>query len=274
MSARVLDTLLPQLRHEPTARRVRALVAGEVVVDSTRAVHVWEPRRLLPAYAVPLADVRGELVPAADGSPEPGSHGFRLPNGQVVLDPSVPFAVHSADGEALDLSAAGRNLPGAAFRPADPDLRQLVLLDTAAFDVWLDEDEPVVDHPRDPFHRLEILPSSRTVRIELDGVLLAESERAALLFEGVMLPVRAYLPPGDVRVPLQPSATRTRCAYKGEATYWSVELDGRTIRDLAWTYEEPTPEAGALAGRVCFFDERVDVVLGGEARPRPRTPWS
>ena len=122
-----------------------------------------------------------------------------------------------------------------------------MLLDTDAFDAWLEEDEPVLGHARDPFHRLDILPGSRTVRVELDGVVLAESTRAQLLFEGTLLPVRAYLPPADVRVPLRPSPTRTRCAYKGEAAYWSVDVHGRTVADLAWSYE--TPRRGGRRAR-------------------------
>jgi uncharacterized protein (DUF427 family) len=274
MSARVFDTLLPQLRHEPTRKRVRATVAGEVVVDSTRAVFVWEPWRIIPAYAVPPDDVRGELVRAPSTDASAGPHGFRLADGQTVLDPSVPFAVHSTDGEPLSLRAAGQTRDGVAFRPADPDLDGLVLLDCAGFDAWFEEDEPVVGHARDPFHRLDILPSSRTVRVELDGTLLAESTRAQLLFEHAVLPVRAYLPREDVRVPLTPSATRTRCTYKGEAGYWSVELDGWTFSDIAWSYETPNAEAARIAGLVCFFDERVDVALDGQRRPRPITPWS
>jgi uncharacterized protein (DUF427 family) len=274
MSARVLDTLLPQLRHEPTRKRVRATLAGEVVVDSTQAVLVWEPHRIIPAYAVPSEHVRGELVPAPSTAAPAGPLGFRLSNGQSVLDPSVPFAVHTADGEPLSLRAAGQTRHGVAFRPADPDLRGLVLLDSSGLDAWFEEDDPVFGHARDPFHRLDILPSSRTVSIELDGILLAESARAHLLFESAILPVRSYLPPQDVRVPLQPSPTRTRCPYKGEAAYWSLDLNGRTVHDLAWSYETPREEAARTAGLVCFFDERVDVTVDGRPQPRPRTPWS
>jgi uncharacterized protein (DUF427 family) len=275
MSARVLHTLLPKLRHEPARRRVRATLGGELVVDSTQAVLVWEPHRVLPAYAVPRGHVRGELLPAPSTAAPVGPLGFRLPDGETVLDPSVPFSVHTADGESLSLRAAGQTRDGAAFRPADPDIHGLVLLDFAGFDAWYEEDDLVVGHPRDLLHRIEILPSSRTVRIELEGVLLAESARAQLLFEHPVLPVRYYLPPEDIRVPLQPSPTRTRCPYKGEATYWSVDVNGRTIHDLAWSYETPRDEAAArIAGLVCFFDERVDVSLDDEPSPRPHTPWS
>lgn len=274
MSAQILDTLLPRLRHQPTRRRVRAELAGEVVLDTTDAVYVWEPQRVVPTYAVPREHVRGELTPAP-ATPAPSAPlGFSLPDGQAVLDPTVPFAVHTTGGEALSLRAAGQTRDGIGFAPADPDLDGLVLLDVAGFDAWYEEDQPVVGHARDPFHRLDIIPSSRTVRVELDGVVLAESTRARLLFEGVILPVRCYLPADDVRVPMTPSATRTQCTYKGEAAYWSFDVGGRTVHDLAWTYEHPLPEAAPLAGLVCFFDERVDVTLDGRPRTRPRTPWA
>lgn len=274
MSARVLDTLLPRLRHEPARKRVRATVAGEVVVDSTEAVLVWEPHRVIPAYAVPREHVRGELPPAPATAPPAGPLGFRLADGQTVLDPSVPFSVHSTDGEPLSLRAAGETREGVAFRPSDPDLAGHVVLDFDGFDAWYEEDEQIVAHPRDPFHRLDILPSSRRVRIELDGVVLAESARASLLFEGPILPIRAYLPPDDVRARLRPSPKRTRCPHKGEATYWSVDLGGYIIHDVAWSYEDPLREAAPLAGLVCFFNERADVCLDGEHLPRPHTPWA
>ena len=130
----------------------------------------------------------------------------------------------------------------------------------------------MLGHARDPFHRLDIVAGSRTVRVELEGVVLAESTRAQLLFEGTLLPVRAYLPPADLRVPLRPSPTGTRCAYKGEAAYWSVDVHDRTVADIAWSYETPRPEAARLAGLVAFFNERVDLSFDGEVEERPRTP--
>jgi len=274
MSSRVLDTLLPQLRHEPTRKRVRATLAGEVVVDSTQAILVWEPQRILPAYAVPLQHINnGELLPTPSITAPAGPHGFHF-DGQPVLDPSVPFAVHTTDGEPLSLRAAGQTRHGVAFRPADPDLDSHVVLDFDGFDGWFEEDDAVLGHPRDLFHRLDILPSSRAVRIELDGIVLAESTRAQLLYEHIILPVRCYLPPEDIRGPLQPSPTRTGCPYKREAAYWSLDLNGRTIHDIAWSYETPREEAARIAGLICFFNERVDVRLDGRPQPRPHTPWS
>ncbi len=266
-----------QLRHEPTAKRIRAVLGGETVVDSTRALLVWEPRRVVPSYAVPAEDVRGDLVAAgpASGAGSGADVGAALPDVTTlrILDPRIPFAVHSAGGEAADLHAAGQERPSAAFRPADPDLAGLVVLDFDAFDGWYEEDERCVAHPRDPFHRIDVLPSSRQVRLELDGEVLADSSRPVLLFE-TMLPTRYYLPRVDVTAELIPSVALTWCAYKGQASYFSVSVGGRLIPDIAWSYTDPRHDATQVRDLIAFFDERIDVILDGEHRPRPVTPWS
>ena len=266
---------LGQLRHEPTAKRIRAVLGGETVVDSTRALLVWEPRRVVPSYAVPAEDVRGDLVPAGPASGAGDDVGAALPDLSTlrILDPRVPFTVHSTGGEAADLHTADQKRPGAAFRPADPDLAGLVVLDFDAFDAWYEEDELNVAHPRDPFHRIDVLPSSRQVRLELDGVVLADSSRPVLLFE-TMLPTRYYLPRVDVTAELIPSDTKTWCAYKGQASYFSVSASGRLIPDIAWSYTDPRHDATQVRDLIAFFDERIDVTLDGERRPRPVTPWS
>ncbi|MCU1616422.1 MAG: hypothetical protein JWO98_3962 [Frankiales bacterium] len=278
MSASVRTALmsnLPQLRHEPTAKRIRASVGGRTVVDSTSALLVWEPRRVVASWAVPEKDVSAELLAGAAPTATGDDVGSPMPDvsRRPVLDPSVPFLAHTTEGTVLDLRAGADHRAGAAFRPDDPDLAGYVLLDFAAFDGWWEEDAPAMGHPRDPFHRIDILPSSRPLRLERDGVLLAESEGPTLLFE-TLLPTRFYLPREAVVVDLTPSATTSICAYKGRASYFSATVGGREIRDIAWTYEDPLPEAAAVGGLVAFFDERVDVVLDGDRRPRPVTPWS
>jgi uncharacterized protein (DUF427 family) len=264
------------LRHEPTAKRIRAELGGETVVDSTRAVLVWEPRRVVPSYAVPAEDVRGELVLAGLAAAGPGGDvGVALADVTAlrVLDPRVPFTVHSTEGEMVDVHAAGQHRPGAGFRPADPDLAGLVILDFGAFDAWYEEDEQNVGHPRDPYHRIDVLPSSRPVRLEVEGEVLAVSSRPALLFE-TMLPARYYLPRADVTAELVPSSTRTWCAYKGQASYFSAQVGGRLVPDIAWSYPDPRHDADRVRDLIAFFDERVDVTLDGERRARPVTPWS
>jgi uncharacterized protein (DUF427 family) len=266
MSTRARDsfmTLFGKLRHEPTEKRVRAKLGDREVVDSTQALLVWEPRRIVPSFAVPLGDVRAELAPASPGPPSDAE----------VLHPGIPFAVHSTEGESLDLRLNGQTLSGAAFRPDDPELNGHVILDFDAFDKWYEEDEAIFSHPRDPFHRVDARRSSRHVRIERDGRLLAESSEPTLVFE-TNLPVRYYLPRSALRVEARPSDRHTACPYKGHASYFRFDLDEGKSADLAWTYEDPTPDARPLAGLVAFYDELVDVTVDGERRERPDTPFA
>jgi len=244
-------------------------------VDSTRAVLLWEPRRVVPSWAVPAEDMAAALVAGKPATRGADDVGYLLPDvsWRPVLDPSIPFAVHTAEGEVVDIHLGREVRAGAGLRLADPDLDGYVVLDFDVFDSWWEEDEPNVGHPRDPFHRIDVLPSSRRVRLELEGEVLAESGRPLLLFETI-LPTRFYLRREDVRVELIPSATRTTCAYKGHASYLSPLVNGREVADLAWTYQQPLPEAAVVAGLVAFFDERVDLVLDGVRRERPVTPWS
>jgi uncharacterized protein (DUF427 family) len=177
--------------------------------------------------------------------------------------------VHTAAGEPVTIGRTDSGRTAAGFRLADADLSNHVVLDFRGFDAWFEEDERNVAHPRDPFHRIDIVHSSRHVRVELDGEVLAESTAPILLFEPP-LPVRYYLAAENVRVDaLRPSATRTFCAYKGEASYLAFGGD-----DIAWRYEAPQREAEAVQGRIAFFNERVDLTIDGERQERPWTPWS
>ena len=243
---RAMKRYIGDLRHETTDKWVRALIGDEAVADTTHALLVWEPRRVVPTYAVPAADLHAELLPA----PSPGAEG------RPILPPSIPFAYHSTPGESFTVRAVGRDLDSAAFRPADQDLAGYLVLDFGAFDAWYEEDVRLVGYPRDPYHRVDIRPSSRHVRVELDGRLLAETDRPTLVFE-TNLQVRYYLPRDDVRVELRPSDHHTSCAYKGVASYWSMEGED----NLLWSYEDPLEEARGLAGLVAFWDERVQVTV-------------
>jgi uncharacterized protein (DUF427 family) len=170
----------------------------------------------------------------------------------------------------LDLHIGGAERRAAAFRPADETLSDYLVVDFSAIDEWFEEDEPNLGHPRDPFHRIEIVHSSRSVRVERDGELLAASTRPYLLVEAP-LPVRYYIAPADISEGvLKPSATRTICAYKGRATYWSLD----TEEDIAWSYPEPLREAVEVTDRIAFFNERVDIFVDGTRLERPVTPWS
>jgi len=129
-------------------------------------------------------------------------------------------------------------------------------------------------HPRDPYTRIDSLRSSRHVRIDVDGVTVAESTGPTILFE-TGLPPRYYLPKTDVRMDLlSPSDSTTECPYKGTAEYWNLEVDGTTHEDIVWSYPFPAHESAPIAGLVCFYDERVDVTVDGVDQERPETPFT
>jgi uncharacterized protein (DUF427 family) len=256
----LLGGALQSLRYEPTDKRLRIYVGEEPVADTVNGLLVWEPRRVVPTYAVPERDVSARLESA--GRVDDLSD---LP----VLVPTNPFTAHSCTGEMLDVIVGAARRPSAAFRPDDPDLTGYVTFDFSAF-AWREEDEPIVAHPHDPFKHIDILASTRHVRVESEGRLLAESSRPLLLFE-TLLPVRCYLPRADVVVDLEPTDTVSYCAYKGRASYFSVP-DGPA--DVAWTYHQPLREAEPVRDYVAFFNERVDVIVDGQRRQRPTTPWS
>jgi uncharacterized protein (DUF427 family) len=139
-------------------------------------------------------------------------------------------------------------------------------------DAWFEEDEQLIAHAIDPYHRVDVRPSSRHVVVSANGAELADTERAHALFESG-LPTRWYLPRGDVRVELEPSGLRTECAYKGVASYFSVRAGDELLENIAWTYPEPRHDASAVRDLVCFFNEAVDLDVDGELQERPATPW-
>jgi uncharacterized protein (DUF427 family) len=243
-----------RVRVERGQKRIRVYLHGEVVADTRAPLLVWESPHY-PAYYIPVADVRAQLTDSGDTDRSPS-------RGTATI---------------LDVTAGGRTAAGAALRYADSpigELRDAVRLDWDAMDEWLEEDEPVYTHPRDPYSRVDILASSRHVRVELDGVCLAESDGAHILFE-TGLPPRFYLPLTALRRDLlRPSDTVTHCPYKGSAAYWSVEVNGTVHDDLVWIYRTPLPESQKIAGMACFFNEAVDLIIDGERWERPRTPFS
>jgi uncharacterized protein (DUF427 family) len=243
-----------RIRIEPGAKRVRAYLGGEAVADTTRPVLVWE-KPYYPAYYFPVADVRTELL-GADGG--------------VAHSPS------RGDGRTFTVRAGGKEAPAAALRYGDSpieELRDLIRLEWDAMDSWFEEDEEVFTHPRDPYTRVDILPSSRHVRVEVDGVTVAESASPRLLFE-TGLPIRYYLPKTHVRMHLlTPTETASHCPYKGQAEWWSLRVGEKVHEDLAWSYRTPLPESQKIAGLVAFYDEKVDVYVDGVRQERPSTKF-
>jgi uncharacterized protein (DUF427 family) len=242
------------VRVEQGAKRVRAYLGGRLAADTRRPFLVWEIP-YYPAYYVPLADVVAELDPTGktEHSPSRGE--------AQVFDVRVEGAI---------AESAAKRYPGSPLEA----LRDLVRFEWAAMDEWLEEDEPVYTHPRDPYTRVDILASSRHVRVEVDGVTVAESVRPRILFE-TGLPPRYYLPLPDVRTELlRPSATQTHCPYKGTAAYWSVDTGHRVHEDIVWIYRTPLPESQKIAGLACFYNEKVDLHVDGQLQERPRSPFS
>jgi uncharacterized protein (DUF427 family) len=243
-----------RVRIEPGAKRVRVYLAGRQVADTLHPVLVWEIP-YYPAYYLPLADVKAELVPT----------------GKTEHSPS------RGEAEVYDVRVDGATAEAAAWRyPGSPleALRGLVRFDWQAMDEWLEEDEPVYTHPRDPYKRVDILASSRHVRVEMDGVTVAESGQPRILFE-TGLPPRYYLPLSDIRTEmLRPSDTQTHCPYKGTASYWSLDTGRAVHPDIVWIYRAPLPESQKIAGLACFYNEKVDIYLDGQLTGRPRTHFS
>jgi len=263
---------LPELRVQPTTKRIRVRLGGELIADTQDAVLIWEPKRIVASYAVPVADVFAALRRAAN-TEVPSIEEVSFQNGPPVLDPSHPFAIHTAAGRALTVNAESASREAAAFRPADPDLAGYVVLDFDALQ-WWEEDEPIVGHPRDPFHRIDIRHSSRPVRLSRGDVVLAESTNSMMLFEGAFPMARYYLPRADVRIDLRPGTVHSTCAYKGHATHYSAVVDGQELENIAWSYEEPLDDATRIKGHVCFYQERLDLMIDGDPVERVRTPWS
>jgi uncharacterized protein (DUF427 family) len=243
-----------RVRVEPSQKRVRAYFAGDLVADTIHPLLVWEIP-YYPAYYLPAADVRAKLVPT----------------GRTERSPSRGVA------EILDVVTERGTAAGAARRYPDSPiegLRDAVRLDFAAMDEWLEEDEPIYIHPRSPYTRVDILASSRHVRVEIDGVTVAESSAPRILFE-TGLPPRYYLPLPDVRMDLLvPSDTQTHCPYKGTAGYWSIEVNGKRYEDYVWIYRSPLPESQKIAGLACFYNEKVDLYVDGVPLGHPRSPFS
>jgi len=242
---------------EQTPRRIRATFGGETVVDSFRPKLLHE-HGLLPIYYFPESDVRMDLL-------EPTEHTTRCP--------------YKGEASYWSVRVGERVSENAAWSYPDPIEEAPPIAGHLAFywhkmDGWMEEDEPAIVHARDPYHRIDVLSTSRQVRVMVNGELIADTRRALALFE-TGLPVRWYIPPEDVRSNLLvQSETRTGCAYKGFASYWSVQAGDELEEDLVWFYSEPRQEAARIAGYLAFFNERVDLELDGELQERPVTQWS
>jgi uncharacterized protein (DUF427 family) len=242
---------------EHTPKRIRVELGGEVIADSRNAFILHESG-LQPMYYFPPEDVRTDLMTSTDRHTHCPKKG---------------------DASYYTITAGGKTVENGAWYYPEPLPDAPFLTDLVAFyfdrmDRWLEEGEEIMVHPRDPYHRVDVVSTDRHIRVLLEGEVLAETDQALALFES-NLPPRWYIPPEDVRAELTPSDTVTRCPYKGTASYHSVKrADGGDGTDLIWYYKAPLAEVGRIAGLLCFFNEKVDIELDGELQERPESPWS
>lgn len=229
-----------EARFEPSPRWVRVRLGDTFVADSKRVMLLLEPQKL-PIYYFPKDDVRMDLLSSASRRVWTVKVGDRV-----------------AERAAWEREA----YPGyLAFK-------------WEQMDAWFEEDDEVWVHPRDPYHRVDVVTSSRHVQVVVDGVTVADSRRPRLLFE-TGLPTRYYIPKLDVRTDLlTPTETQTRCPYKGKAMYWSLRIGDREYKDIVWSYSPPLPECPRIDNLLAFFNEKVDIMVDGELEPKPTTPWS
>jgi len=246
------------IRWEPSERWVRGRVGDLTVVDSKHPVLVWEPGRPVPLYAFPRDDVREDLLRPAKNPPSGPRAGTRI---------------------FYDLEVTDDVRENAAWTyPAD-DLADHIAFDWfwrrgTGLDRWYEEEEEIFVHPRDPHPRVDALSSSRHVRVEIDGVLVADTRRPVLLFE-TGLPVRYYVPRDDVRLDLLvPTDHASSCPYKGTAEYWSWQAGGDVPPNIVWSYPAPLPAVAAIEGHLAFYNEAADITVDGERLDRPVTPFT
>jgi uncharacterized protein (DUF427 family) len=246
------ESITPADHIEPSPRRVRALLNGAVVFDTTAALYVWEWPKY-PQYYIPVDDVNRDLL----------------------VDEEKPERLHRGSAKRYGLRVGDVERKGVAHLYAGdrvPELANTVRFDWAALDAWFEEDEQVFVHPRDPYTRIDAIRSTRSVRVESDGVVLAESSSPVMLFE-TGLPTRYYLDRTDVHFEhLEASDTVSSCPYKGRTTgYWSL-AGGE--RDIAWSYHFPTGQLQPIAGLIAFYNEKVDTFLDRQLLERPHTHFS
>jgi uncharacterized protein (DUF427 family) len=232
-----------RLYFEPYPRRMRAMIGDQVVLDSVRGRLLYESN-IPPVLYVPVEDIDPSLLEPSEKS----TH--------------CPF---KGDASYRSIRAGDRLVEAAVWIYEDPIAEASWLEGYASLywdkaDAWFVEDERVFSHLRDPYHRVDVHPTSRAVRVTLDGETIAESTRAKLLFETGIAP-KVYVPRDDVATTLTESDKRTTCPYKGEATYWSTG----EAANVAWSYETPLRESEPIAGHVCFDGEGVEVELAEPA---------
>jgi uncharacterized protein (DUF427 family) len=242
-----------RVRIEPSRKQVRVMLGGEIVADTTSPLLVWEVP-YYPTYYFPEADVKTDYL---------------VETGETRKSPSR--------GEATQFTVKVNGSEGVAYTFKEPKIEQLegyYAFVWKTMDHWFEEDEEVWVHARDPYTRIDILPSSRRIRVEIEGETVADTTHASFLYE-TGLPTRYYVPKTDVRMDLlTPTDTQTACPYKGTARYWSLTVGGETHEDIVWSYDFPLPESQKIAGLMAFYNEKVDIHVDEDLEEKPKTKFS
>jgi len=235
---------------EDSPKRIRVLFGGQFIVDTQKAKLVWESR-YYPTYFFPQSELAQEHIQLASEHP---------------------------DGDKYDLNVGAKKAAEAVTfysSPSHQHLKGLLKINFSNADAWFEEDEQIFVHPKDPYKRVDVLNSSRHIRIEVDGVEVANSHSPKLLYE-TGLPVRTYIPKTDCRLDLlNPSDLTTACPYKGEAHYYHIQISPeKRLENSVWFYRNPNLECAAINGLVAFYDEKLDVFVDGVKQTRPKSLWS
>ncbi len=241
----------------PSPRWVRVYFNGQLIADSKKMMLLRETNHL-PLYYFPQNDVRMDCLQLTDHT----AHSDRKGEG-------VFWHVQVGDKIANNAAFTFRKPPGNG-----PTLEDYVTFAWDEMDAWFEEDEEVFVYARDPYKRVDVLQSSRHIKVVVDGITVGETKRPWLLFE-TGLPTRYYMPKHDARMDLlERSDAMSRCPYKGEANLYSIKVGDTRHEGVAWIYRYPTVACAPIQGLVGFLNEKVDVYEDETLLPRPKTVWS
>ena len=248
---------IPEFEESP--KWVRTMFGGETIADSTGVMILRRANRL-PVYCFPKEDVRMDLM-------EQTQHISEFPPQGTATYWNIKVGNKIAENAAWNF-----------LNPKDvwQSLKDYLIFEWGKMDSWYEEDEEVFVHLRDPYHRVDILKSTRKIRIVVGEQTVAETDRPLLLFE-TGFPTRYYIPKEDVHMNfLKPSDLKTRCPYKGIASsYWSIKVGDKILENCVWSIHDPLPAAYKIKDYLCFFNEKVDAIyVNNELVPKPKTPWS
>ena len=228
---------------EPLRRRMRVMFAGAAIAQSDDVVILHEPGRYPVAY-FRKADI-------ADGVLSQTERVTHHPE----LGATTWYAVHRGEHEA----------PRGAWEHTDLPAFAGILADRIAFawhamDAFYEEDERILGHAADAYHRIDIRQTSRHLLARDGDDVVAETHRPLVLYESGFAP-RWYVPREDVRAQaLTPVDRQTFCPYKGLCDYYDIGEAGRA----AWSYADAYTEVDRIAGHISFEPDKVTVTIDGE----------